>query len=1285
MSAGLDFDVDTQMYSFPAAPLQERIWRLNEVGGVNPAWNVAVRFKLIGTLSVPRFQQALNHVVARTEILRTHFAFANGEINQLVAESLAVTLYFEDCSNSIDFEADLDRISREEAEKPISMQRSPLLRVGLVRRDSEIHYLLVTAHHAIMDGVSIGLLSDSLLAAYEGLELLNTQQAEIEPPLQFADYTLWLKEKRQSSAYQAHAAYWLHSLEGVSAADGSSLVEKTSTAGAHIESLLLPRALTDAARKLCQRLDVTFSQLSLTVFACAAGKLDTIIGIPVASRPEVQLETMIGPFVNYLPLKLTSKNCSNFEQILAVHAEILREALEHSEFRYEDILQAQGLVNQSLFNTVFICQRDFVHSRKTQSIELSAIPSVSPGALHELTVFLVERSDGWRLSCETDGSYTPTVALGLLHHYQRVLKTVCENPLASLSSLTNPTLPSMEIPTDKGHQISFPLSATQERYWALNRIDPGSNRLNLHIRYAVEGSFEPVIFKEALHTLAARHDALRTVFVEQNGSVRQHVSSCIDIPLHIHPDNRMIDAEAVLNLFDQEKQFPFDLERGPLWSVLVVVSGDRSFFALTLSHMISDGWSCGILMRELLVAYDAITAGRAPEFTDLTGSFGEAAVRNTDLNPSIEERVAYWDEILGERSPHLNLPTDAIHEDSVSAVTATRHIDPVLSVTITQIARDYGVTVASVYAAGYRALLLKYTGLSTLLIAMPIANRAPGTETIVGPFADSLLLRSSVGTTFEAALQTTQNSLLSAVEHTLSLQQLMERLRHSNAERGAAVSIGFMYQEAFVRDLTGDHLTLLAMENHLADFSFDWHLAVIDRGGKVDVEFTATDTSMSQHLAALILEDFELSLSCYVLAPRKQLLKVAGLTERVKQICEEAQAKRRNVVPALPSIQTEMPVASPEKVAEMVHIWQELFGRKQITGSDNFFSLGGHSLLLARLQAALEKKFGYRIFAADIFAAPTCELLVYRMNRDLRSDSSPLTRIIPIQPEGTDNPLFVISQSMIVREFARQLGPSQPTFTIQFAQEDVERLGLHASMQQIAALYIEHLRAARTTGPYRLGGWCISGWVAYEMAQQLRAAGEDVELLLILDAWAPNFWRDMRGLAKVFGRTSYYTHRLFYETRQVFTSNAVEASLWSRFAPLRQSIRRTFGAALKRMIGQSGTVAISQTPLDQMMDAAAATYRPIPYSDERTLVFRSAEQPRGGTLPSHMGWKNYLRPGVEIIPLPGDHTGMFSGPGATKMAECVRRKLRKSSSSSSHAASSGKKPSTDLLNAPLCL
>ncbi|MGC2504303.1 MAG: amino acid adenylation domain-containing protein, partial [Silvibacterium sp.] len=206
----------------------------------------------------------------------------------------------------------------------------------------------------------------------------------------------------------------------------------------------------------------------------------------------------------------------------------------------------------------------------------------------------------------------------------------------------------------------------------------------------------------------------------------------------------------------------------------------------------------------------------------------------------------------------------------------------------------------------------------------------------------------------------------------------------------------------------------------------------------------------------------------------------------------------------------------------MLKIWREIFRNDAIGIQDNFFDLGGNSLTLARIQTQLKKVTDHQMLAADVFAAPTIEALAHRLESS--QDRLFQSRVIPLRAEGTQPPLFLISQSMVFRRMVQWLSPDQPVFTVVMQDEDLKN-GVHTTFQEIAAYYVSLIRVVRPTGPYRLGGWCVSAWLAYEIAQQLRHAGEAVDLLLLVDAWAPGYWRRIGRIRGLFGKANYYFSR----------------------------------------------------------------------------------------------------------------------------------------------------------------
>src|SRR5580693_6118292 len=185
---------------------------------------------------------------------------------------------------------------------------------------------------------------------------------------------------------------------------------------------------------------------------------------------------------------------------------------------------------------------------------------------------------------------------------------------------------------------------------------------------------------------------------------------------------------------------------------------------------------------------------------------------------------------------------------------------------------------------------------------------------------------------------------------------------------------------------------------------------------------------------------------------------------------------------------------------QLTQIWQEILGIESIAPDQNYFDLGGDSSLAVHMFAQIEKIFGVKLPLATLFEAPTIEELA----RILRRDESPAgwSSLVAIQPSGSRPPFFCIHGAggtvLIYRELAQRLGPDQPFYGLQAIGLDASCDPL-TSIEDMAALYTKEIRRKQPRGPYYLGGYCMGGTVAFEVAQQLRAAGEEVALLAVFD------------------------------------------------------------------------------------------------------------------------------------------------------------------------------------------
>lgn len=204
---------------------------------------------------------------------------------------------------------------------------------------------------------------------------------------------------------------------------------------------------------------------------------------------------------------------------------------------------------------------------------------------------------------------------------------------------------------------------------------------------------------------------------------------------------------------------------------------------------------------------------------------------------------------------------------------------------------------------------------------------------------------------------------------------------------------------------------------------------------------------------------------------------------------------------------------------QLIEIWEELFDVRPIGIRDNFFSLGGNSLLAARCIERFEHVFKKKISLATFFAGPTIEQLANVLTR--REDSYSRDSVVPIQTGGTRRPFFYLpgdwsNGAFYCYKLAQQLGPDQPFYVVERYRFD----GFQAlpTFQDMVAEYVKSIRAIQPKGPYILGGFCHGALEAYEMTRQLEAAGEVVELLILFDPGTPAPFTSIRHMISRFGR-----------------------------------------------------------------------------------------------------------------------------------------------------------------------
>jgi amino acid adenylation domain-containing protein len=354
--------------------------------------------------------------------------------------------------------------------------------------------------------------------------------------------------------------------------------------------------------------------------------------------------------------------------------------------------------------------------------------------------------------------------------------------------------------------------------------------------------------------------------------------------------------------------------------------------------------------------------------------------------------------------------------------------------------------------------------------------------------------------------------------------------------------------------------------------------------------------------------------------------------------------------------------------SEMLPMWNKLFPGQTIISDSDFFELGGDSLLLVMLQSMIRNKFGLRLEAIDIRNHFTVSKLAQWVDERLaggtsEEDPAQDPRVLPLQDLGAGPPIFILPQMMNFRVLAEELGPEQPVYAIQLMDDDVgEETGL-ASMEDLAHLYIRLIRKMQPTGPYRLGGWCVWGWMAYEIARLLEGEGETVEFLAVFDALAPGFWEQYSSPRQFLIKMTLLLHRLGGFVVRLWRVSFADKGK-DRLRRLR-TLNLSIALALPRRLRPEG-FATEETHLEQVVAQAARSYKPRPIK-ANVLLFTSQTRPTGSLMGNDMGWGAVLKHTVRLNTLVGNHHEIFHPAAARVMAAHIRQVLGLKSEVVSHS------------------
>jgi amino acid adenylation domain-containing protein len=430
------------------------------------------------------------------------------------------------------------------------------------------------------------------------------------------------------------------------------------------------------------------------------------------------------------------------------------------------------------------------------------------------------------------------------------LRSLFENPtVASLAThiagVQNEAPREQTLPISVSRQKSFPLSFAQQRLWFLDRLEPGSATYNVPAAFRLAGDLKVQALEQSLDEIVRRHEVLRTIFPTINGDPVQRIlpSSSFSLTHADIGDRPASERDQVLSeLLREEAERPFDLSRGPLMraKLLRLAPQDHVLF-LNMHHIISDGWSMGVLFRELSALYRAYYAGKPSPLPALPIQYADYSVWQRDWlhDENLASQLSYWTKQLDNLST-LQLPTDRARPAVQTYRGSSQIVD--LSAQLTEaikaIGQQEGVTLFMTLLAAFELLLSRYCGQSDIAVGSPIAGRTrQETEGLIGFFANTLVLRADLSNnpTFNELLRQVRETTLEAYSHQdLPFEKLVEELHPDrNLSKSPLFQVMFVFQNTADQPLEFDRLTVDPIPIITHSAKFELLLSLSDKDGKL--------------------------------------------------------------------------------------------------------------------------------------------------------------------------------------------------------------------------------------------------------------------------------------------------------------------------------------------------------------------------------------------------------------------------------------------------------------------
>jgi amino acid adenylation domain-containing protein len=1318
-------------------PDQYNVWLDATLHPDEPTYNEVVTISYAGELNASLLERAFNLFLTRHEGWRTSYRLEQGEVLQVIHSEVGIApLTLIDLADLPFGEADAEskRLATEQARRFLSLEEPPLLRATLVRLAPNDCRLHLTISHLIFDGYSIRrTFLVELATIYAALE--SGAEPNLPPvELHYADYTNWRTQHLDSPHIQAQLEFWRKRLSGeIPLLRLPSDRPRPAVIGHRgaVERFTLSRELTDALRQLGKPYRASFYMTLLASFKALlfrySGQNDIIIGSVADGRRRPEFEAMMGCMIDVFAVRSQPDASLPFSEYLAQVRQTLLESIGAAEVPFSRVVEAVGakrdLSHAPVFQTLFVLEPP----QEPYGRWSVAATEINVGVTkYDLYVEAEERTTGTRISVSysTELFDAPTIHR-MMGHWQTLLTAIVARPDTNLGDLPILTAAERETLLVRWNDTAIAVPATTmhglvEAQAARTPDAPAVSFEDLTLTYA-QLDREATQLAYALREAGAGPDTLAAVFLERS----QHLPSALLAVLKTGAAYMPLDpgtpaARVALCLEDgnpcvllTQRSRLADL---PACSARVLIledilaQPDPGSFTPTrvapedLAYVIhtsgSTGRPKGVELRHAGVVNFLLSMQREPGLTAAdtlvavtTVSFDIAvlelflplivggqvviASRETALDPhSLAALLASSGATVLQATPATWSALIGINwqgKRGLKALCGGEALKRSLADRLLALGLDlwnvYGPTETTIWST----IAQVQPGSGPINVGRPIANTTayildPQQQPVpVGVSGELYLGGIGVARGYRNKPELTAEKFVTpAVAKGERIYRTGDFALHR--EDGAIEIQGRSDNQVKIR---GYRIELEDVEVNLAQHPRVASAAAkawpdLDGGHRLCAYLTGVDgpppnaAELRQYLRGRVAD--------YMIPSDIIALDALPLTSNGKVDRKQLREPDRTALPA-PQLQTSLQAEE----LRLAQIWSELLHVECITAADNFFDLGGHSLLLLKLVREVNKAFAIEIPMARLFQAPTIEKLATVVRELQQKDAEDdWNSLVPLNPRGSRRPFFLIHSLMLYGRLPAALGEDQPFYALQ--PLPFEELPSDDYVERMLDDHIRQIRRVQPHGPYQIAGWCFAGWLAYEVARRLEAAGERVTLLALLDSWCPYKVSSIAEIGAtaitprhgLLTRLRSFAFKFRFRSGQLLRLPAPERlgyirrmirDTWANFSiPIERDIKaflyrfhRRFNVPMPGLLRDSNVVTY----------AWLRNYQIQPYRGDITLI-RPGDIAVPPDSDPYCGWRALTTGPIATTFVPGDRSTMFLGHNLTLLADVLRTLMARS-------------------------